>query len=123
MAKENLDSRIDEALDLLESLPVGSKERESLVKEIETLMQLQTAEYRAEVEAADKKEQREIDRSELGLKEAEVEANKKRTWVELVKIGACTAVNIFITKMILRKEEDESIHTKATSMLPKGRFW
>lgn len=123
MAKQNLDKRIDEALDKLENLPVGSKERESLVKEIETLMQLQTAEYRAETEASDKKEQREIERSELELKEAEVEANKKRTWVEVGKIGAMTAVNVIITRMILRKEEDEPIHTKSTTMLPKGRFW
>lgn len=123
MANELLEKRIEEALEKLEGLEVGSKEREALVKEIVELQQIQTAEYRAEVEAYDKQEQREIDKSELELKEAEIKAGEKRSWIEVAKLVAMTAVNVLMVSRVLKIEETGTVHTKATSMLPKGRFW
>lgn len=115
-SNEMLEMRLKEALEKLETLEVGSKERESLIKEIEALQQAKTAQYRAEVDAYDKQE-------EIRLKEEEINAGKKRTIAEFLKIAAMAGISLLEIFRVLEIEKESTVHSKAFNLLPRGKLW
>lgn len=129
--KELLVERIREVLNEINKYEAGSKEREKLVEELNTLYKLTIDEFKVQTEDWNRTEQKEIEKmkieSEEKIRIAQIEADEKKSIVDCLKVvsgGLISGImaNRLITK-IIKFEETGVITTKALGFIPKIKFW
>lgn len=129
--KELLNELIANDLEDLKTLEIGSEEREAVVEEIRKFYSLTIDEYKAEVEAWDKDEQRRISEEKNAADERvkleQTKADIKRSALEcgkgvIIGVGSAILSNRLMTKL-LKFEETGTVTSKAFRLIPMIKFW